>query len=114
MAKKKNDFLARMEASRDIWRQAERETYLQFMLDIMAITLNDPEAMGKNNTFGKVRVGRYLQRFEKNFDKYHAALEKSDETSYWQYKLDQHLISVLGDDTPPFKNRYEWIKEYKK
>ena len=48
----KNGYLERQRKLVDIYRQAEKDTYIQYMLDTAILTLTDPIAMG-NDTFGK-------------------------------------------------------------
>ena len=51
---KKNGYLQKQKATVDAYRQAEKETYIQFMTDTLILTLNDPEVMGKD-VFGRER-----------------------------------------------------------
>ena len=95
----KNGYLQRQRNTVNVYRQAEKETYIQFMTDTLILTLNDPAVMGKD-VWGKV------------FDKYHGALEKGDEQDYWQIKMDMNLKGILGEkDFEPFEKRYEWVKQ---
>ena len=44
----KNGYLKQRRAEIEAYRQAEKETYIQYMTDMLMVTLNDPEAMGKD------------------------------------------------------------------
>lgn len=44
---KRNGYLDRKKAEIGVYRQAEKDTYIQFMSDMWQITLNDPEIMGE-------------------------------------------------------------------
>lgn len=107
----KNGYLMRQKAAVDAYRQAEKETYIQFMTDTLMIVLNDPAVMGKD-VFGKARLKRVAEAWSKAYDKYHEALEKTDEADYWQEKLDQALGAIFGDELIPFPKRYDWIKQF--
>ena len=107
----KNGYLQRQRNTVNVYRQAEKETYIQFMTDTLILTLNDPAVMGKD-VFGEKRIRRVVEAWGKVFDKYHGALEKGDEQDYWQIKLDMNLKGILGEkDFDPFEKRYEWVKQ---
>lgn len=109
----KNGYLARRQVAIDTYRQAEKQTYIQFMTDTLMLTLNDPEVMGKD-VFGKERIKKLVAAWEKTFDEFHGALEKGDEADYYQEKMDVMLKRILGDDGfHPFPERYDWIKQQK-
>lgn len=107
----KNGYLQRRRTTVNVYRQAEKDTYIQFMTDTLILTLNDPAVMGKD-VFGAKRIRKVVEAWGKVFDKYHGALEKGDEQDYWQIKLDQMLKGVLGEkDFQTFEKRYEWVKQ---
>jgi hypothetical protein len=107
----KNGYLQRQRNTVNVYRQAEKETYIQFMTDTLILTLNDPAVMGKD-VFGEKRIKKVVEAWGKVFDKFHGALEKGDEQDFWQIKLDQNLMGVLGEkDFVTFTKRYEWVKE---
>lgn len=107
----KNGYLQRQRNTVNVYRQAEKETYIQFMTDTLILTLNNPTVMGKD-VFGEKRIKKVVEAWGKVFDKFHGALEKGDEQDFWQVKLDMNLMGVLGEkDFVPFAKRYEWVKE---
>lgn len=107
----KNGYLQRQKNTVDAYRKAERQTYVQFMVDTLVLTLNDPEVMGKD-TFGAKRIRNVVNGWMDTFDLYHGALEKGDEQDFWQIKLDQNLKAILGEEGfDPFSKRYDWVKE---
>lgn len=107
----KNGYLQRQRNTVNVYRQAEKETYIQFMTDTLILTLNDPTVMGKD-VFGEKRIKKVVEAWGKVFDKFHGALEKGDEQDFWQVKLDMNLMGVLGEKGfVPFAKRYEWVKE---
>ena len=106
----KNGYLERQKRTVDAYRQAEKDTYIQYMIDMFMVTLNDPDVMGKD-VFGKDRIVRVVHAVEKNFSRFELALTKADEADYYQEKLDQRLAKILGREAlVPFPKRYEWIK----
>lgn len=92
----KNGYLQRQRNTVNVYRQAEKETYIQFMTDTLILTLNDPAVMGKD-VFGEKRIRRVVEAWGKVFDKYHGTLEKGDEQDYWQIKMDMNLKGILGE-----------------
>lgn len=107
----KNGYLERQKATIDAYRQAEKETYIQFMTDTLMLTLNDPEVMGKD-VFGRKRIVKIVRAWGRVYDQYHGALEKGDEADFFQVKLDEALERLLGSEGfVPFERRYDWIKK---
>ena len=99
-----------VQATIDAYRQAEKETYIQFMTDTLMLTLNDPEIMGKD-VFGEKRIRKIVMAWGKVYDRYHGALEKGDEADFYQVKMDEALKRLLGEEGfVPFEERYEWIR----
>ena len=105
----KNAYLERRKAEIDVYRQAEKETYIQFMTDMLMVTLNDPEVMGKD-VFGAQRIAKIVDAMGVKFDQYHGALEDIPEADYFQEKLDRCLQPIAGERFSPFADRYKWIK----
>lgn len=106
---KRNGYLDR-KAQRDIvMQEATRQTYVQYMTDILVMTLNDPAVMGKD-VFGKTRITKVLKECGKKYDTYHAALEKGGESDYFRVKIDEAIKRIIGEsDFVPFDQRYEWL-----
>lgn len=110
---KKSGYLQKQKMTVDTYRQAEKETYIQFMTDTLILTLNDPEVMGKD-VFGEKRIRKVVEAWGRKYDQYHGALEKGDEQDYHQIKMDDALKSILGEKGfVPFKKRYDWLREPK-
>ena len=51
----KNGYLERRKARDTVMQDAIRQTYQQYMTDMLILTLNDPEVMGKD-VFGYKRL----------------------------------------------------------
>lgn len=108
----KNDYLARRDADRKGFFRAGEQTGRQVILDMMVLTLRDPEIMGKD-TFGKDRLMRVVKGIEKYMDEFDQAFQATDETDYYRAKLDAALAEAFGEgmhDT--FSKRYEYCCDY--
>lgn len=107
---KRNGYLERQKATVSVYRQAEKETYIQFMSDMFQLALNDSEVMGKD-VLGEARIRRVVEAASKNFDTFHRALEKNKEADYYQDKLDEKLRRIFKEKLIPFSERYPWIEK---
>ena len=106
----KNGYLQRQQQYINLSRQAEKETYTQYMVDVFTIVLNDPEVMGKD-VFGKKRLMKIMNAVSKTYDQYALALTAHDEADYYQEKLDKRIEAIVGEkDLIPFNKRYDWIR----
>ena len=63
----KNDYLARRDADRKGFFRAGEQTGRQVILDMMVLTLRDPEIMGKD-IFGKDRLLKVVKGIEHYLD----------------------------------------------
>ena len=108
----KNDYLARQKALQRACFEAGLQSGRQQIIDMVSLVLRDPEIMGKD-TFGKERLLKIVKGIGKYIDKYQPAWEKSDDTDYYQKKLDDALAEAYGDDLhDSFYKRYEFAPEY--
>lgn len=110
MAAKQSGYLKKKQAEVDTYRQAEKDTYIQFMTDMLVLTLNDPDVMGKD-VFGENRIETVVKAWGQYFDKFHGALESVPEADYLQDTLDFRLKKIVPHLFAPFPDRYPWIKE---
>lgn len=112
MAKHKNDYLARRKVRDTVLQDATRQTYQQYMTDMLILTLNDPEVMGKD-VFGYARLKKVLDAWGKNYDKYFDALTKNPEADYAREKIDAAMKRICGNsgDFIPFEQRYDWLPD---
>ena len=99
----KNAYLEKRRTEINAYRQAEKETYIQYMTDMLMVTLND--------VFGAQRIAKIVDAMGKKFDQYHGALEDGPEADYFQEKLDRRLRPIAGKRFVPFADRYKWIKK---
>ena len=108
----KNDFLERQKKMNQAHFDAGLQMGRQQILDMMCLTLNDPEIM-KKDTFGERRLLRVILSIGKNIDIFQKAWERDDETDYYRAKLDESLSKAFKrplKDT--FDKRYEYCSNF--
>ena len=105
----KNGYLERRKVRDTVMQDAIRQTYQQYMTDMLILTLNDPEVMGKD-VLGEARIKKVVEAASANYDLYHRALEKHVEAGYTQDKLDERLRKIFKEKLVPFNLRYPWVK----
>ena len=79
---KQSGYIKRKKVEIGVCRQAEKETYIQFMSDMFQIALNDPDVMGKD-VLGEDRIKCVVEAAGRNFDTFHGALENIPEADYF-------------------------------
>ena len=108
----KNDYLARQRALQRGYFEAGLQSGRQQIIDMVSLVLRDPDIMGKD-TFGKDRLLKVVKGIGEYIDKYQPAWEKSDETDYYQTKLDDALAEAYGEGLhDSFYKRYTYAPEY--
>lgn len=84
----------------------------QQILDMMCISLNDPDVMGKD-TFGKERLYKLIKAIGENIDFFQKAWERHDETDYYRVKMDEKMASFLGEELhESFEKRYPYCSDF--
>ena len=108
----KNDFMARQRARDRAMLYVGLHSGRQQILDMMSLVLRDPSIMGKD-IFGKKRLMDVIKGIGEYIDKYQPAWEKSDDTDYYQKKLDDALAEAYGEELhDSFHKRYEYAPEF--
>ena len=108
----KNDFLARQKQRDRMFLDVGLQCGRQQIIDMVSLVLRDPEIMGKD-TFGKDRLMKVVNGIGDYIDKYNPAWQKSDESDYYQKKLDDALAEAYGDELhDSFHKRYEYAPEF--
>lgn len=108
----KNDYLARQRALQRGYFDAGLQSGRQQIMDMVSLVLRDPDIMGKD-TFGKDRLIKVVKGIGDYIDKYQKAWEKSDETDYYQKKLDDALAEAYGEGlADSFYKRYQFAPEF--
>ena len=108
----KKDYLARQREIQKAYFDAGLQSGRQQILDMVSLVLRDPEIMGKD-TFGKDRLIKVVKGVGDYIDMYQPAWERSDDSDYYQKKLDDALAVAYGEgmhDT--FFSRYEFAPEF--
>ena len=103
----KNGFLERQKATQRAFFDAGLQSGRQQIIDMVSLVLRDADIMGKDRLLKVVKgIGEYI-------DKYQPAWQKSDETDYYQKKLDNALAEAYGEGlADSFYKRYEFAPEF--
>lgn len=106
------NLLARQKETNKAYFDAGVQMGRQQILDMMSLTLNDSEIMGKD-TFGKKRLPIVVNGILGKIRRYQPAWERSDEADYFQVKMDKELAKAYGGRlTDGFYNRYVFAPEF--
>lgn len=105
-------YAERQQSYRQAMCQMMQDTAMQYMLDMLILTLNDPKAMGKD-VFGRERIRRVVSVLHTNMEECWIVMDKThNEAGAYRTRLDRKLMQILGeDDFVPFEQRYEWVKD---
>lgn len=106
----KNNYIAQREADRQKFFVAGCDTTAQQMFDMMCLALHDPEVMGKN-TFGAERLKKVHDAMYQYEKKFHEAWMHTQESDYYQEKLDANLKEIFGE-VAPFNERYPYFRDW--
>ena len=107
---KPNPFLAKQEAIRQKCFEVACDTTTQQFFDYMCIVLNDPAIMGKD-VFGAKRLKKISEAMRKLDKEYSEAWVGSQDSDYYQEKLDGALKRIFGE-IQPFGERYPYLREW--
>ena len=108
----KNAFLAKQKATQRAYFEAGLQSGRQQIIDMVSLVLRDPDIMGRD-TFGKDRLIKVVKGIGEYIDKYQPAWEKSDDTDYYQVKLDKALAEAYGEGlADSFYKRYEFAPKF--
>lgn len=106
-----NAYLEKRDADRRQFFEAGCDLVAQQMYDMMCLVLNDPEIMGKD-VFGANRLKKVHDAMYERERMYHEAWICTQESDWYQEKLDAALRNIFGADFAPFKERYPHQKEW--
>ena len=108
----KNGFLERQRIERQAYFDAGLQMGRQQILDMMCLTLNDPDVM-KKDTFGERRLLRVILDIGKKIDIFQKAWERDNETDYYRAKLDEKLERACGKSLhDTFDKRYQYCSDF--
>lgn len=82
----------------------------QQFFDYLCLVLNDPEIMGKD-VFGANRLMKIHEALKATDKKFNEAFVNSQDSDYYQEKLDDALRSIFGE-IDSFSTRYPFLKEW--
>lgn len=106
----KNGYLEKRDKMMQKFFTVACDTTTQQFFDYMCIVLNDPEIMGKD-TFGAKRLRKVydaMMELDKTFSEAWCGSQESD---YYQEKLDAKLKEIFGE-VIPFNKRYPYQQEW--
>lgn len=107
---KPNAFLAKQDAMRQKCFEVACDITSQQFFDYMCIVLNDPEIMGKD-VFGAKRIQKVHDAMKELDKRFSEAWVGSQESDYYQEKIDAALRRIFGE-IEPFNKRYPYMKEW--
>ena len=107
---KNNKYIAQRDADREGFFVAGCDTATQQMFDMMCLALHDPNVMGKD-TFGAERLKKLHKALFEYEEKFHEAWIGTQDSDWYQEKLDAELRSIFGE-IAPFNERYPYQKEW--
>ena len=106
----KNGYLERRDQMMQKFFMVACDTTTQQFFDYMCIVLNDPEIMGKD-TFGAKRLKKVYDAMKELDKTFSEAWCGSQESDYYQEKLDAKLKDIFGE-VVPFRERYPYQSEW--
>ena len=111
-----NAFLHRIENARQDGLRAGLEIGFQMAADFIALSANDPDCVGKNNTLGEERLLKILAGAKKYEMQFSEAFCTAEESDYQRDLLDRRLKQIFKKSFRGFEERYPRVKEirYKK
>lgn len=107
---KQNPFLAKQQAMQQKCFEVGCDVTAQQFFDYMCIVLNDPDVMGKD-VFGAKRIQKVHDAMKALDKQFSEAWVNSQESDYYQEKLDAALRNIFGE-IEPFNKRYPFMKEW--
>ena len=107
---KPNAFLAKQQAMQQKCFEVGCDTTAQQFFDVLCIVLNDPAVMGKD-VFGAKRIQKVQEALKAVDKQFSEAFINSQESDYYQEKLDAALRGIFGE-VDPFKVRYPYLKDW--
>lgn len=107
---KPNAFMAKQQAMQQKCFEVGCDITMQQFFDFLCIVLNDPAVMGKD-VFGAKRLQKVHEALKAVDKQYNEAFVNSQESDYYQEKLDARLREIFGE-IDPFKKRYPFLKEW--
>ena len=105
-----NAFLKKIDKEKQDCFVAGCDITAQQFFDFLCLVLNDPEIMGKD-VFGAKRIKKIHEALKAKDKQFSEAFVHSQESDYYQEKLDAALCQIFGE-IEPFKKRYPYLKDW--
>lgn len=105
-----NAFLKKIDQAKQDCFVAGCDITSQQFFDYMCIVLNDPKVMGKD-VFGAERLKKIHDAMKELDKQFSEAWLNSQDSDYYQEKLDAALRRIFGE-IEPFNKRYPLIREW--
>ena len=105
-----NAFLQKIDQAKQDCFVAGCDITSQQFFDYMCIVLNDPKVMGKD-VFGEQRIKKIHDAMKELDKQYGEAWLNSQDSDYYQEKLDAALRRIFGK-IDPFNKRYPYLREW--
>lgn len=102
----KNAYAKKLQEKKRLQEYFVKKWTAQMCMDVMTIVLNDSEIMGKD-TFGRERLKRIGEAFNKQFAECLIALLPHPENEYMRVKIDEAIKRIMGTDALTWNERYE-------
>lgn len=102
----KNAYAKQLQEKKQLREYFVKKWTAQMCMDVMTIVLNDPDIMGKD-TFGRERLKRIGEAFNKQFAECLIALLPHPENEYMRVKIDEAIKRIMGPDALKWNERYE-------
>ena len=107
---KQNAYMAKQSALMQACFETACDMTSQQFFDYLCLVLNDPNVMGKD-VFGAKRIKKVHEAMKELDKEYSEAWVNSQESDYYQEKIDARLRSIFGE-IEPFSARYPKLKSW--
>ncbi len=103
----KGGYAKQIVAWKDAFVKATKETYMQYLADMMVLVLND-------HGYGEQRIRKILDEWGGYFDMYFDCLTNNSTADYARSKLDERIKGICkSGEFVPFEKRYDYLPEIK-
>jgi hypothetical protein len=107
----KNNYIAQREADRQKFFVAGCDTAAQQMFDMLCLVLTNPEVMTKYRVVKADQLKKIHDAMFQEERKYHEAWMNTQESDYYQEKLDANLREIFKI-VPSFQERYPFFRDW--
>lgn len=108
---KPNAYLAARDADRQKFFTAGCETAAQQMFDMLTLALSDPDVVG-DKVLSEDEIWAVHQSMYDREAFFHPAWTNTQESDWYQEKLDKEIKDVCPKRFAPFRERYPYTKDW--